>query len=186
VGAASIATCRRRRRFATRAPDGLGATARLRDDALVKEFGLGLDHSRVEIAGSRLPAPVITQLDARLWRLEADYKYRDGETTITIDAGFEFDLASVPRAFWSLIAPFELSVAAPLLHDFLYRCGGKPPAGSTHPPRTYTRAEVDGMFRTIMEAEAVSPWRRVLAYLAVRIFGRSAWRKLAARGVGTR
>ena len=100
-----------------------------------------LDHDAVVIAESRLPAPLVTFLGDGRWRLERAYDHRDGETTITVPAGFEFDLSSVPRIFWSLIAPFELSIAAPLLHDFLYRYGGKPPVGSVSPARTYTRAE---------------------------------------------
>src|SRR5262245_36601581 len=76
-------------------------------------------------------------------RLEADYVYHDGPTAITVPAGFRFDLSTVPRAFWFLIAPFELSIVAPLLHDFLYESGGRPPDVSIHPPRSYTRAEVD-------------------------------------------
>ena len=92
-----------------------------------------LDHDAVVIAESRLPAPLVTFLGDGRWRLERAYDHRDGETTITVPAGFEFDLSSVPRIFWSLIAPFELSIAAPLLHDFLYRYGGKPPVGSVRP-----------------------------------------------------
>jgi hypothetical protein len=141
------------------------------------EAAKSLDRQAVEIAGSRFPAPLLTYLGHREWRLESEYTYRDGETSITIPAGFVFDLSSVPRPFWSLIAPFELSIVAPLVHDVLYRHGGKLPAGWVSPPRTYTRAEVDRMFRLIMEAEDVSPWRRLLAYWAVRLFGRYAWRK---------
>lgn len=141
----------------------------------MKELAHRLDHDRVEIAGSRLPPPVITSPSVGRWRLERAYTYHDGATAITVPAGFEFDLSSVPRLFWPLIAPFDLSIVAPLLHDFLYRHGGDPAAGSIEPPRTYERAEVDRMFRTIMEAEGVPAWRRVLAYLAVRAFGGSAW-----------
>jgi hypothetical protein len=144
---------------------------------LMKDSVWTLDHDRVVIPGSRLPAPVVTYLvDEGKWRLEADYVYRDGATSISVPAGLLFDLSSVPRVLWSLIAPFELSIAAPLLHDFLYRHGGKLPAGSVSPPRAYTRAEVDRMFLTIMKAETVAVWRRVPAYVAVRVFGRSAWR----------
>jgi hypothetical protein len=142
----------------------------------VKEFAFKLDHDRVEIAGSRLPPPLITSPSIGLWRLEADYTYRDGETTITVPVGFEFDLSTIPRLFWPLIAPFELSIVAPLLHDFLYRHGGNPPAGSVSPPRTYDRGEVDRIFREIMKAEGVPAWRRALAYAAVRVFGRDEWR----------
>ena len=143
----------------------------------MKEFAYRLDHDRVEIAGSRLPPPVITSPSIGRWRLESTYTYHAGPTAITVPAGFEFDLSSVPRLFWPLIAPFELSIVAPLVHDFLYRHGGRPPAGSLQPPRTYGRAEADRMFRAIMEAENVPSWRRMLAYLAVRAFGRSAWRR---------
>jgi hypothetical protein len=143
----------------------------------VDETARTLDRQPVEIAGSPLHAPLLTYTGHGQWRLGSAYTYRDGETTITIPAGFVFDLSSVPRPFWSLIAPFELSIVAPLLHDVLYRHGGNLPAGWVSPPRAYTRAEVDRMFRRIMEAEEVSPWRRVLAYWAVRVFGRSAWRK---------
>jgi Protein of unknown function (DUF1353) len=135
-----------------------------------------LDHDAVEVADSRLSAPVLTHLGGRQWRLEQDYAYRDGTTTITVPAGFRFDLSSVPRVLWWLIAPFELSIAAPLLHDFLYRNRGMPPAGAVEPPRTYTRSEVDRMFRTIMRKEGVPAWRRAIGYAAVRLFGGADWR----------
>ena len=135
-----------------------------------------LSQDRVDIPGSRLPPPVLTYRGGRHWRLEADYVYHDGPTAITVPAGFRFDLSSVPRALWSVIAPFELSIVAPLLHDFLYESGGRPPDVSIDPPRTYTRGEVDRMFLEIMEAEEVTVWRRRLAYSAVRIFGWRAWR----------
>ena len=141
----------------------------------VDESARSLDHDAVEIPDSRLPPPVLTFLGGRHWRLEVAYTYHDGPTAITVPAGFRFDLSSVPRAFWSVIAPFELSIVAPLVHDFLYAHGGRPPAGSVDPPRTYTRAEVDTMFREIMEAEGVAMWRRTVAYTAARVFGRGAW-----------
>src|SRR5687768_5711507 len=114
----------------------------------MKEFAYRLDHDRIEIAGSRLPPPLITSPSIGRWRLEEAYRYNDGATAITVPAEFEFDLSSIPRVFWPLIAPFDLSVVAPLLHDFLYHHGGKLPTSSVDPPRTYERAEVDSMFRT--------------------------------------
>jgi hypothetical protein len=142
----------------------------------MKEVATQLANEPAEIAASQLPAPVLTYLGGDRWRLEADYSYQDGSHRITVPAGFEFDLSSVPRAFWSLIAPFELSVTAPLLHDFLYETGGDPPAGAIEPPRTYTRREVDELFRSVMEQEGVPAWRRRLAYAAVRTFGGRAWK----------
>lgn len=140
----------------------------------MKRIARQLYHQLVRIEESRLPAPVVTWIGGRTWRLEADYSYQDGDHRITVPAGFEFDLSSIPRLLWWLVAPFELSVAAPLLHDFLYRYRGGPP-GAIEPPRTYTRAEVDALFGRITEQEGVAAWRRALAYLAVRLFGRLAW-----------
>ena len=90
-------------------------------------------------------------------------------------AGFEFDLSTIPRIFWPLIGPFELSIVAPLLHDFLYTHGGKPPAGSVGAAANpTTRAEVDRMFREIMASgrPGLAACARVRS--PVRLFGRPA------------
>lgn len=137
----------------------------------------GLANTAVVVEKSAIPPPVVSFVGGRNWRLEAEYRYADGETTITVLKGFEFDLSSVPRPLWILIAPFELSVTAPLLHDFLYHYGGNPPLGAIAPPRSYTRAETDGLFVRVMEQEGVAAWRRGPAFAAVRIFGVFAWRK---------
>jgi hypothetical protein len=141
----------------------------------VKHFVRQLENEPVRVEASRLPAPVVSYVAGTTWRLEETYAYQDGDRTITVPAQFEFDLSSVPRWFWWLIAPFELSVAAALLHDFLYRYSGSPPEGTIEPLRTYSRREVDELFRRIMEEEGVPSWRRSLAYWAVRAFGFLAW-----------
>lgn len=63
------------------------------------------------------------------WRLDAPFRWQTGGTRLAVPVGWRFDLASVPRMFWTLIAPFELSLAAALVHDFLYRTAGAPAAG---------------------------------------------------------
>lgn len=128
------------------------------------------------------PLPVVTyRVRACCWVLEVGYTYEDedGEHLIWIPRGFVFDLASVPRLVWPLIAPFELSIAAPLVHDWLYRYAGSMPAGG-HALRAYTRRDADLLFRRIMERERVPGWRRVLAYAAVRAFGGFAWGRVVA------
>tara|TARA_B100000902_G_scaffold58598_1_gene65567 strand:+ start:3602 stop:4126 length:525 start_codon:yes stop_codon:yes gene_type:complete len=40
--------------------------------------------------------------------------------TITVKTGFVTDLASVPRAMWAFIAPFDVARAA-IIHDLLYK-----------------------------------------------------------------
>ena len=83
---------------------------------------------------------------------------------------------TTPPSIWWLISPFDLSIAAPLLHDYLYQHMGNPPPGAIVPPRTYSRAEADDLFRTMMEQEGVPAWRRSLAYAGVRAFGWLGWR----------
>lgn len=134
-------------------------------------------NEEIRVEGSGLPGPVLTYVGGKDWRLESAYHYDHRGTGITVPAGFIFDLSSVPRALWWLIAPFELSVTAPLLHDFLYREAGDPSPGSIRPPRVYSRREADVLFREVMEQEGVAKWRRDLGYAAVRVFGHWAWRR---------
>jgi hypothetical protein len=142
----------------------------------MKAFALELQNEQVTIAGSSLPAPKITyDVTVKRWLLDEPYAYQDDGYTITVPQGFEFDLASVPRVFWWLIAPFELSISAPLIHDFLYQHRGQPPAGTVNPSRTYTRHQADLVFRDLMEQEGVPVWRRVAAYRSVQLFGWIVW-----------
>lgn len=124
-------------------------------------------------AGTRRPGPVIVTYDvrARAWELVEPYPLDRPGFSLRIPAGFQFDLASIPRFFWRVIAPFELSLSAPLVHDFLYACQGHPPEGTVVPPRTFTRLESDRLFLVLMRLEGVPLWRRWLAYCAVRLFG---------------
>ena len=63
-----------------------------------------------------------------------------------------------------------LGAAGPLLHDWLY---------CTH--RT-TRAVADQYFRVLMAADGVKRWRRVVAWLAVRVAGAVAWHRSSRKG----
>jgi len=142
----------------------------------MKQAAYRLEHERVAPHASMLPPPVISFLvGKRRWRLEHAYALNTQAHTIVVPAHFEFDLASVPRALWWLIAPFELSIAAPLVHDFLYHCAGQPPAGCVRPPKRFTRLETDAVFRETMDKEGVSQWRCAAAYRAVRCFGMWSW-----------
>lgn len=118
-----------------------------------------------KVAASTLRSPLLRYESGR-WMLYESYEYRDGERVVRVRGGFRFDLASVPRALWWLIAPFELSIVAPLLHDWLYFTTG----------HGYSRKDADDLFRRVMKEEGVPAWRREAAYRAVRVFGRFAWR----------
>lgn len=136
----------------------------------------GVARVRALNATAALPPVAISHDPARgLWRLEQEYQYTHAGYLITVPAGFEFDLASVPRAFWVFISPFDLSIVAPLLHDFLYHYRGDPPAGAIVPAYVYTRLEADDLFLELMVEEGVPRWRREVAYRAVRTFGGVYW-----------
>jgi len=142
----------------------------------MKEHTREYQNDPVEIDASRLTAPIVSYVGpGNKWRLEQPYSYRDGDNVITVPEGFTFDLASIPRAFWWLISPFDLSIAAPLIHDFLYKYEGEPPDGSIEPPRVYTRKQADQLFLRMMEMEGIPRWRRALAYASVRAFGWLGW-----------
>ncbi|HKB06349.1 MAG TPA: DUF1353 domain-containing protein [Gemmataceae bacterium] len=153
---------RRRQVAATPLPKGLPAASRL----------------RAAVAGAKAAPDVAITYDVslRTWRLLADYPYQYGENMLTAKAGYSFDLASVPRPLWWLIAPNELSILAPLFHDLLYEYRGVLPDETyVNPYRTYTRRETDDLFLHLMEVEGVARWRRLAAYSAVRAAGGLYW-----------
>lgn len=135
-------------------------------------------------ARSDLPSPVLGR-NGKWWTSEPyEYLWETSEGDhhlIAVPAGFRFDLASIPRIFWRLVAPFDLSLAAPLIHDFLYRHAGKLPGNAVIPWKAFSREESDAIFLRVMEQERVSKWRRVIAYKAVRACGWRVWKKSRER-----
>ncbi|MBX9578701.1 MAG: DUF1353 domain-containing protein, partial [Gemmataceae bacterium] len=131
---------------------------------------------RVAAAAPSLPpVPIVYDTATRVWVLQGDYSYAYQGYTLTAKDGYAFDLASVPRPLWWLIAPNELSIVAPLFHDLLYEFRGRLPADQVTPYRTYTRRETDDLFLHLMEVEGISWWRRNAAYSAVRAAGGVYW-----------
>ena len=87
--------------------------------------------------------------------------------TITIDSGFETDLASIPRSFHWLIPVNGKHRLAAIVHDWLY---AKAPAWCT-------RKVADQVLLEAMKALGESWWRRTAMYTAVRAGGWLYWRK---------
>ena len=107
---------------------------------------------------------------------------------LIIHTGFEFDLASVPRIFWTPtgISPDRLRWTAPLIHDFLYEHKGNLPPGSyqiwdadlygwVDSRRIWTKPNADRMFCRLMREDGISWRKRRMAYRAVQIGGHWAW-----------
>jgi hypothetical protein len=103
---------------------------------------------------------------------------------ITCTKGFITDLASVPRAIWWLISPWDIARAA-IIHDLLYKrirqYRAKEGVLDIHPD-AYTVVEnykaakkaSDNVFLMAMKDAdpAVPKWKMYAAYYAVVLFGR--------------
>ena len=114
------------------------------------------------------------------WELLDEVRHADPVLGCTLIApkGYKFDLASVPRPLWAVIAPFELSTLAPLFHDLIYEFKGRMPAPAyinPYPFRRFVQKDADDLFLRLMVAEGVSRWQRNAAYVAVRSFGWTYW-----------
>lgn len=129
--------------------------------------------------------PRVELLEPWKYGLISTWKYRwqaqGSHRELRVKPPFPFDGASIPRAFWSLIAPPELLPAA-LAHDFLYQHGGRCPRGSYFVNgetvlEPWTREDADRLFGRIMKECGVPRWKRWPAYRAVRIFGWRFWSK---------
>lgn len=120
--------------------------------------------------------PKITyHVEEKQWELMENFTFKRGVIHFVIRAGFKTDLASIPRILWRIIAPFELSITAPLVHDYLYRNSGRITCAASGIRRKLSRSDTDKLFGQIMEDENVSWWRRAAAYRAVRMFAGLAW-----------
>lgn len=105
---------------------------------------------------------------------------------ITIPKGYITDMASVPRACWAFIAPFDVARAA-VVHDILYEkintqykivneSAAAEEGPSTKKEREPYRKIADEIFLEGMHSSepAVPAWKKYSAYWAVRMFGRWA------------
>lgn len=84
---------------------------------------------------------------------------------ITVPAGFVSDLASVPRALWSILPPLASYTRAAVVHDYLYVNNG------------VTRAQADKVLLDAMRETGVGWWTRSTVYSGVRAGGFIAWNR---------
>lgn len=110
------------------------------------------------------------------WVLLREHAWRGTKgDVVLVPAGFITDWASVPRAFTWLIPQSGAWDPAAVQHDFL--CGQVSHGGPI------SRADADGMFRTMLRELDVPVPQRYLMWSAVRIGGRFAG-GMARRDVG--
>lgn len=92
----------------------------------------------------------------------------DHRGTFDVPAGFHTDLASIPRALWSVLPPVGRYDAAAVVHDFLYQTGAINGVA-------VTRSEADSCLNEAMAVLGVSRWQRWPIYLGVRVGGWVVW-----------
>lgn len=153
-----------------------------------------ISDTRIQIKGSKLPDPKISwnQL-SKIWILEEqvnvdiDSRQLAKAVGVEIPKGFKFDLSTIPRFLWGFIAPFELSIIAPLVHDFLYVNKGKltindqnllcvSEEGDEGIKVQISRLETDSIFLEHMKQEGVGFVKRWMAYFGVRLIGGIFWK----------
>jgi len=130
-----------------------------------------------------LPPVYVTYITSKkTWTLVDNYRITlpiddYNEIKFEIPMGFDFDLASIPRLIWPLISSFELSLVAPLIHDYCYQYQGSPVyhiklvRGIEEKTYNYiSRAEADKIFFDLMIREKVPRWKANSSYTAVRLF----------------
>ncbi|EDZ5416544.1 DUF1353 domain-containing protein [Salmonella enterica] len=118
---------------------------------------------------SRFTAPAILEmLDHYRWRVYEPFEFYlsdDNSDVISVPAGFVTDLATVPRIFWTFMPPDGKYAKAAIIHDYLYDNALR------------TKKEADRIFLDGMTVLGVPKWKRIVMYLAVRIFGRGNYSK---------
>ena len=100
-------------------------------------------------------------------RVAEPYHFQTPEGVwVTIPRGFISDLTSSPWALWSFVAPHELGVEAPVIHDFLIDHGR---------PLGFTREDADDVFEAVLERQRINPRKAAAAVIAVRLRTRMRW-----------
>ena len=94
----------------------------------------------------------------RQWILLVDFRYYH----IKVPAGFRTDLASVPRAIWSITSSPSEAAEAAVVHDYLYAT------------KKVSRKEADQILYDLAKP-IVGNYRARLAWLLVRLFGKKAY-----------
>lgn len=114
----------------------------------------------------------LNQVSETAFELTHPLVYHGSRQTFTVPAGFQTDLASVPRVTVWLVRHYGRHTPAAVLHDYLWR--EEAPAG------TITYRDADGLMRQAMRNLRVGALRRWLIWTGVR------WGALAASWAGWR
>lgn len=105
---------------------------------------------------------------------------KDGK--ITVPLAYVTDMASVPRACWALIAPFDVARPA-VVHDIFYEKINAVRGSVAPSDFKKLRKIADDIFLEAMgyTEPPVKNWKKYSAYYAVRMFGWNAIKSSAKR-----
>lgn len=116
----------------------------------------------------------LTSLDVRLlneksgtWMLVSPLLYESevADKIINVPVAFETDFASVPRVPFIFDLMGDLAHGAAVLHDYLYSTGEVP------------RSLADAVLKEAAIESGVEPWKAWAMWCAVRVFGKSRYKK---------
>jgi len=112
----------------------------------------------------------LQDIDGERFQLLTPLLYRASDKRIwAVEAGFETDFASIPRALWWRYPKSGKWNRAAVLHDWLYVRNG------------VTRGQADALFKEALAACDVNWWTRNVFHKAVRAGGWKAWNGYRAR-----
>jgi len=107
-------------------------------------------------------------------------KTSEGYSKVYAPKGYDTDLASIPRAGWVAVAPWDVARPA-IIHDVLYGALRDALKNKTHDEKLVNemRAAADRVFlEGMMHVEPpIKMWKAKPCYWSVRPFGRFAIRK---------
>jgi hypothetical protein len=113
-------------------------------------------------------------VDSLEWRLMSPFQAPDDKNVLVVPAGFETDLASVPKLVRGLIPASGPWQRAAIIHDYCYVTKGE-----CIPAWWYSemdkREVSDMIFKHAMKAAGVSSPVRQLLWSAVRVGGAAGW-----------
>lgn len=114
-------------------------------------------------------AYVYSDRSSKFWRLVKDVEVElsDG-TRIVIPQGFFYDMASVPKIFWSIARPFNDGLLATLIHDYLY----------VHRQPGWGLKKVDREYLIWMNATNKNKLDNYVRYYIVRALGWLVWYRI--------
>jgi hypothetical protein len=123
---------------------------------------------RIQYLSPLVPEFCFSPERKRRWRLVQPFEFKVNDQVFVIPVGFWTDFASIPRALWPLLSPYDLGVG-PVPHDYGYYTGYK------------DKHFWDEVLLACTEKDKVAGWKANAAYCAVDWFGWSTWKTYRQR-----